>query len=92
MIALENFFQFDFVVFGLSFLATELVSKRLYPCFLLIKRKKIRIHHAYLGAAAALFSALTGHVTLFNISLGTLANDIFYHLKERIAKFFKKSR
>jgi hypothetical protein len=90
----EGFFQFDLLIFSLSFLAAELVTKYFPKLKLFIAngRKKIKIHHAYLGAVAAFFSALTGQAALLNISLGTLANDIFYHLKNRIKKFFKKSR
>jgi hypothetical protein len=88
----ESFLHFDLLVFGLSFLASELVSKKLYPCFLLIKRKKIRIHHTYVGAILAFFSALTGQVALFNIGLGTMANDIVSHVRKKISKFFKKSK
>jgi hypothetical protein len=89
---LEDFLHFDFVIFSLSFLGTELFAKKLYPCILLIKKKKIRIHHAYIGAILAFFSALTGQIVLFDIGLGTMANDIVDHLKEKISKFFKKSK
>jgi hypothetical protein len=83
----EGFFQFDLLIFGLSFLATELVARKLYPCFLLIRNKKIRIHHAYVGAILAFFSALTGQIVLLNVGLGAMTNDIIGHLRKKISKF-----
>jgi hypothetical protein len=82
----EITFQFDFLLFGLSFIATELLGKGLHPCFLMIKKKKIRIHHAYIGVALAFFSTLTGQIALLNIALGTFFNDIFSHLKKKLGK------
>jgi hypothetical protein len=90
----EGLFQFDLLIFGLGFLATELVT-RYFPklrLFIANGKKRIKIHHAYVGAAAAFFSAITGQVALFNISLGAMANDIYCHLKNKISKFFKKSK
>lgn len=87
----ETAFQFDLLIFSLSFLATELFT-RYFPklrLFIVNGRKKIKIHHAYLGAIAAFFSAITGQVALLNISLGTMANDIFCHLKKKISKLLK---
>ncbi|MEM5853308.1 MAG: hypothetical protein QXG39_03970 [Candidatus Aenigmatarchaeota archaeon] len=91
MIGLESL-QFDFIVFGLGFIISELVTRN-FPrlrLFIINGKKKIKIHHAYLGAIVAFFSALTGHITLFNLSLGTAVNDVVCHLREKIKNFFKK--
>ena len=87
-------FHFDFLIFSLGFIATELVT-RYFPklrLFIASGKKKIKIHHAYLGAAVAFFSAITGQVALLNISLGTMVNDLVYHLRNKISKFLKKFR
>ncbi|MEM5772927.1 MAG: hypothetical protein QXL86_01735 [Candidatus Aenigmatarchaeota archaeon] len=87
----EPLLHFDFIIFSIGFIATELVT-RYFPklrLFVANGKKKIKIHHAYLGAIAAFFSALTGQVALLNISLGTMANDLVCHLRKKISKFFK---
>jgi CBS domain containing-hemolysin-like protein len=91
---LENFLHFDFVIFSLSFLATELLRNKFPKLKLLIVngKKRIKFHHAYIGAILAFFSALTGQIALLNISLGTMVNDLVCHIKEKISKFFKKSK
>lgn len=87
-------FQFDIVTFSLGFIVTELVA-RYFPrlrLFVFNGKKKIKIHHVYLGMVGAFLSAISGQVALLNISLGTMANDIVYHARKRMLKFLKKSR
>jgi hypothetical protein len=79
-------FQFDFLFFTLGFIISNFLGKKLHPCFLLIRKKKIRIHHAYVGAILTFLSTITGQVALLNIALGTFFNDIFYHLKKKLSK------
>ncbi|MEM5766134.1 MAG: hypothetical protein QW423_00630 [Candidatus Aenigmatarchaeota archaeon] len=88
MIALNEIIQFDFLIFSLGFLLTELITNRLpkLRLFIVNGKKKIKIHHAYLGAIVTFFSALTGQVVLVNIGLGTMANDIVCHLRKTISK------
>ncbi|MEM5869633.1 MAG: hypothetical protein QXR09_00470 [Candidatus Aenigmatarchaeota archaeon] len=94
MISLAESFQFDFLIFSLGFIITEIVTRNFPKLRLFIAngKKKIKIHHAYIGAVGAFFASLTGQVALLNISLGTIANDLFCHLKDKISKFLKKSK
>jgi len=80
-------FEFDLTIFALSFLASELTSRRLRSCYFVINGKKeIRLHHAYIGALLAFIAGLVGQVMLLNVGLGTMFNDILYHLKKRLIK------
>ncbi|MEM5879326.1 MAG: hypothetical protein QXU74_02425 [Candidatus Aenigmatarchaeota archaeon] len=94
MIGLAESFQFDLIIFSLGFIITELVTRNFPKLRLFIAngRKKIKIHHAYLGVVGAFFASLTGQAALLNISLGTMANDLFCHLKNKISKLLKKTR
>jgi hypothetical protein len=77
-------FQFDATLFMLSFLATQFTTWR-FPklrLFILNGTKRIKIHHAYIGALIAFFAGLAGQVALVNIGLGTMSNDIFCHLRK----------
>ncbi|MEM5829861.1 MAG: hypothetical protein QW040_03970 [Candidatus Aenigmatarchaeota archaeon] len=94
MIGLAETIHFDFLIFSLGFMATKLVTRRLpkLGLFIVGGKKKIKIHHAYLGAIAAFFSAITGQAILLNISLGTMFDDILYHLRNWISKIFRKTK
>jgi len=79
-------YPFEPGIFLFSFLATELTT-RVFPelrLFVLNGSKKIKIHHAYIGALLAFFAGLAGQIALVNIGLGTMSNDIFCHLKKAL--------
>jgi uncharacterized BrkB/YihY/UPF0761 family membrane protein len=78
-------FELDFIVLALSYLVTELTSRKLHSCYLVINEKRrVKLHHAYLGALLALIASLFGQMVLLNVGLGTMLNDLFGHLKKFI--------
>jgi len=84
-------FEFNLGVFTLSFIVTE-VTTQIFPnlrFFIFNGNKKIKIHHAYLGAFLAFLAGSMGQVTLLNIGLGTMSSDILLHIKKKIDKIFK---
>jgi len=78
--------ELEVISFTLGFLISEFLGKKLYPCYLLIKRKKIRLHHAYIGAFIAIISSLMGQMTIASAALGSFINDVYSHLKKKFKK------
>jgi len=81
-------FEFNLGIFLFSFLVSELAARK-FPKMelsLMNGERKIKIHHAYLGALIASLSSLVGQIMLLNIGLGIMFNDIFYHAKKRVTK------
>lgn len=83
--------QFDVSFFLVSFFVSEVVVRSIpkLRLWMSIGRKKIKIHHGYLGALLLIFASSIGHVPLFNIGLGTMVNDFLCHLRNLRKKFRK---
>lgn len=83
--------EFQTLIFALSFFISQLISIK-FPgikFYLIIKNKKLRIHHTFTAGLLALITSFSGHSFWFNVSLGGMFQDILYHSWKVLRKNLK---